>query len=502
MIIRGQETRNRLLDGMFKVSDVVGSTLGYRGRTVLIQEEFKIGHRVTKDGVTVANSIKLEDELENIGGNIIKGSANRTLLEVGDNTTTSTILTYKMCKAVNKELAIGKTPNDISKTLERDREKVLDYIKKCSVPVKDENDIYSIAYVSSNNSDEIASIIRDVYKSTSKNVAIDVRPSDSTETTFEVLKGYTLEQSGYSNSTFINKFDKGRVEYDDPDIYVFNGKIRFFDDVLRNRLFINSNREDPNFKPMVIICEDIEDSPLEMIIESCRRGSLHAVCVVKTHLIHEDRKNAFIDVTKVTGAEYSDEGYGRIGSPGTCRKVVIDKDSVIFIDGPGDTTNYLKDLKKQYKDTKNVFLEKRILSLESTAAVINVGGILSTEISEKVDRIDDAVRAVKSSLEEGYCPGGSSVYIFASKELGVSNIVKESLLECYKVLMKNAGLEPMYYLDKIHDKGYGYSYNLNNYSVSNMLDDNIVDTAKGLRISFENAISTAINFANIDSFVS
>lgn len=502
MIIRGQESRNRLLKGMDITTDVVKSTLGYRGRNVIIQDRFKLGHHITKDGVTVANSVVLEDDIEAMGSEIIKASANRTLKEVGDNTTTSCILTYNMCRYVDRELALGETPTNIIGKLKRDCEKVLKYIEDKSIELNDMSDIYSIAYVSSNNNSEIAEVIYNVYKEAGKSVAIDVRPSDNVETTFDILKGYTIEQTGYSNPFYINNFDKGTVEYADPDIYVFNGKIRYLNADLLKILDRNSNPNDPSFRPIVIICEDIEDSPESIIIEALKLGKAHNICIVKTNLIYEDRKNSLIDVCHVTDAGYSDEEYGVMSNPGGCSKIVIEKDKVVFINGNGDTEDYLKGLKKELKKKNNIFLEKRIMSLESSAAIINVGGYLSTEVSEKVDRIDDAVRAVKSSLEEGYVPGGSSVFIFAEKELDLeSYVVKKTLLECYKQLMSNAGLDPMYYLREIHDKGYGYSYNLQNNQVSDMISDGIIDSAKGLRISFENAISTAINFSNIDSLI-
>ena len=223
------------------------------------------------------------------------------------------------------------------------------------------------------------------------------------------------------------------------------------------------------------------------------------VAIVQSNLIFEDRKNIFIDSSKVINCEYSEERIGRFGE---CEKIIIEKDNVTFINGSGNTKPWINELKKESKKKKNIFLEKRIFSLETTAAIINVGGKLATEISEAKDRVDDAVEAVKSALEEGYSPGGSTVFIFAKNNLELkTEIMKEALLSCYKQLMINAEIEPFYYLSEIEKLGFGFGYNLNTDSITDFYKDGIYDSTKGLRVSLENAVHTACNFSLINATI-
>lgn len=489
--------KEKLLDGINKTADVVKSTLGYMGKTVMIQDPVRLGVNVTKDGVTVAKSVVLDDEIEALGSELIKKAALRTLSQVGDNTTTTCILTQKMAQMIKTELDLGKNYNELVSELKRDEEQVLDYISEKSMPVDCERDVYNIAYVSSNGDSEIASLFRDIYKVTGPDMIVDIRSSDASETSFETVSGYTMEQTGYVSPIFVNNLEKSTVEYNNPQVFIYDGRIKQISSdlysILEKR---NSDRNSQDYGPTVIICEDIDEAPLRDIYNAVRAEALFDVCVVRTNLIYTDRKGTFIDASQFLDAEYSTSGFGKAG---TCERISISRDEVILMNGAGNPQKYIEALEKEYETSQNVFLGKRLFYLKSNAAVINVGGKLSTEISEKVDRIDDAYRAIKSSIEEGFVPGGSSVFLSAHKELDLeTELMKQSLLECYKQLMYNAGLEPMYHLREINDKGFGYSYNLEENKVSNMLNDGIFDSAKGLRISVENAVSTAITFGNID----
>lgn len=499
MILKENESRRKLLDGINKTADVVKSTLGYRGRTVMVASKFGLGFDVTKDGVSVAKAITLEDNVEDLGSDFVKNAAMKTVSEAGDNTTTTTILTQKICNMVNAEIELGANINDMVSDLKSDLNLVVDYIKSSSNKVTDVDSIHKVALVASNNDYTIADNIRDVYKEAGFNVQIDVVESDAIETSFEIVKGYTMPETGYASPIFVNNYEKGRVEYNNPRIFINNGKIRNISDALTDIISENTDRNNPNFRPLVIICEDIEDSALEQVYAAYKSEMIHEVCIVRSNLIYDDRKQVFVDASKVLGAGYNED---RFLDPGKCDKVIIEKDNITFINGSGNYSKYLKELKDQYESNKNEFLRKRIFSLESTAAIIKVGGKLSTEISEKKDRLEDAVFAVKSAIEEGYCPGGSSVYIFANRDLHLkTDILKESLLECYKQLMWNAGLEPMYYLREIHDKGRNTGFNLKTNEVEDMLEAGIYDSAKGLRVSLENAVHTACNFANINHVI-
>lgn len=501
MILKGKEARNKILKGINDTADVVKLTLGSKGKTVLIHDRLRMGFHVTKDGVTVAKSIMLEDDIENSGSEFIKNAAISTVNSVGDNTTTTTILTQKMCNMISSEIELGSNPNELIRDLKDDLNKVSEYIKENSKSVKNTEDIYNIAKVSSNHDEEIADIIKRVYDETGNDVTIDVSESDNAETTFEVVNGYTMNETGYVAPIFINNFEKQRVEYSNPKVYIFNGKIRHMNQPLMDILMENANRNSESFRPLVIICEDIDEIPLREIHTACGDGMIFNVCIVKSNLIFDDRRSIFTDASFVLGARYSEDRFEEFGS---CEKIIIEKNSTTIINGAGDVKAHLKNLKKQIdKKSPNVFLERRIFSLETIAAIIKVGGKLSTEVSEKKDRYDDAVFAVKSAIEEGYSSGASSVYLSANKNLEFkTNIMREALLECYKQLMINAEIEPMYYLKEIHDKGDSYGYNLLTDKVSDMFADGIYDSTKGLRVSVENAVHTACNFALINATIS
>lgn len=499
MITKGKQAKEKLLEGINGIADVVKMTLGAKGKTVLISEPYKMGFHVTKDGYEITKSISFEDEIQNCGADFIKNAANETVKLVGDATTGTTILTQSMCNSMFNEISLGKNPNILNKELKEDLDKVTDFIKKKSREIKSTEDIKNIAKVSSNHDEEISELIKNIYDQAGNNVTIDVIESDNSETTFEIVNGYTMINTGFSSNIFVNNREKNRIEFSNPRIYMLNGKIRQMTSELSELLLQNSDRNSETFRPLVLIVEDIEEAPLREIITAFGKEMIFNIAIVQSNLIFEDRKNIFIDSSKVIGCEYSEERIGRFGE---CEKIIIEKDNVTFINGSGNTKPWINELKKESKKKKNIFLEKRIFSLETTAAIINVGGKLATEISEAKDRVDDAVEAVKSALEEGYSPGGSTVFIFAKNNLELkTEIMKEALLSCYKQLMINAEIEPFYYLSEIEKLGFGFGYNLNTDSITDFYKDGIYDSTKGLRVSLENAVHTACNFSLINATI-
>lgn len=497
MITRGKKAKEKLLEGINDTADVVKSTLGAKGKTVIISDKFGLGFSVTKDGVSVAQSVKFEDEIMNMGADFIKHAAIKTVEEAGDGTTTTTVLTQSMCNDIHKQLELGLSTQEVTKELFEDAEKVYDFIKRNSKKVETIEDIKNIASTSANNQEDIGDLFADIYSKAGMSVNIDVVESDSTETTYEIVKGFTMKETGYVSSQFINNFDKGRVEFENPRIYVYDGKVRNSTGKLIEILQKNTDRNSEDFRPLVLIVEDIEEAPLREIMISHGRQVISDIAIVQSNLIYEDRKNSFIDASIFTGAEYSTEGFG---TDGTCEKIIIEKNAVTFINGAGNTEKHLERLKKENKKKDSIALTKRIFALENNAAVIKVGGKLASEISEKKDRIDDSNLAVKSAIEEGYLPGAGSTFLFANnQDLGV--IMRNALNACYVQLMKNAEKEPYYFMKEIEEKGFGHGYNLLTNKVSNMYEDGIYDSSKVLRVSLENAIHTAVTFSNIDSII-
>ena len=496
MILRGKEAKERLLNGINKAADVIKSTLGAKGKNVLLVDNLRLGFNVTKDGVSVANKISLEDTIENCGAIFIQNSARKTVEEAGDGTTSTTILTQDMCNRMVSEIDLGKNPNKLCKDLKLDLENVKDYLSFTASKVTTTEHIKQIAKVSANNDEEIGNIIKEIYDKIGFSGAIDVRESDSLQTSYDIVKGLTIPSTGYASQHFINNHEKGRVDLINPRVLVLNSRVPDLNQAMYDLLSENSTGAEDT-TPLVIMVEDIEEIALRRVIEALSRGIIKDVTVIQTNLVFETRKNRFTDVAIFLDAEYCE---GKIGELGHCERIIIEKDQTTFINGAGNTAKHIKKLKAL--KARNIELEKRIFDLELNAAIINVGGKIQSEIFEKKDRIEDAVCAVKSAIEEGYCAGGSTTYLFAREILSLrTDVMKNALQSCYIQLMKNADVEPFYTLRDILDKGYGNGYNVENDKIENFLESGIIDSAKVLRVALENAVYTACNFCMIESIV-
>ena len=340
-------------------------------------------------------------------------------------------------------------------------------------------------------------MIEEIYSKIGFEGVINTIETDNHDTDYKIVDGYIVDNTGYAHNIFINNFDKGIVEYDNPNIYIINNKITNFNSLIP----ILNETIDPlkdDFKPTVIICHDIDEAPLKLVLESVASGKVKQLCIVTSNLIFQDRKNKFLDICAVVDANYSEDSFSDKGS---CERLVIEKENITIINGKGNKELYLKKLKKE-KTENNSELNNRIFRLENKAAIIRVGGKLPQEISEKKDRIEDAVLAVKSAIEEGYCAGGATTYIFAVKECNLkSKSLKKALLSPYEQLLINANIEPYYLLNDIHNKGYGYGYDVKNDLIINLYEKGIIDSSKVLRVALENSIHTCLNFMFINSII-
>lgn len=498
-IVLGDKGRESILKGIEAVSSAVKRTLGAKGRLAIIKSPFGLSFSTTKDGVSVAKSINFyEDHFKQLGADFVKNAAIRTVDNVGDATTTTTVLLEAYCKEVFDLVNKGVNPNDIVKDLGKDLVILKDYISKKSTPVKNTEDIYNIAKVSSNFDDSIASVIKEVYASVGDEefkVDVEVIESDSMETTFEKVSGFNLENTGYIHTGFVNNPNKARVDYENPKVYIFNGKIRQMTPDLMNIFSSQTNRNDPDFRPMVLVVEDIEEAPLREIMAALDHQQIFDVVVVRTSLIAQDRKDAFIDACAYLGVPYKEH---IITEYGGCEKVMISRDLTTFINGNGDVSKHVKDLNKKAKGDFGI--EKRLRRLNENSAIIKVGGVLTSDISEKKDRVDDAVLAVKSAVEEGYIVGGGKLLLNAyfDESLGLSYISKRVIKSCYNQIMINAGLDPNDYINKIEKAGEDFAFDVISNEIVNFREVGIVDSSKALRVSLENAIASAQNFAKID----
>lgn len=495
MILKGKEAKEKVLNGINKNVDVVKTTLGAKGRNVLI-----LGHllnRVTKDGVSVSKAINLEDSVEDAGSDLVKNSADKTLVEAGDGSSTTSVLTQSMCQSMFDQNNLGVDVNKLCKDLKDDLESVKKYIAGKSVKIENTDQIRQLAMVSSNSDNEVADIIKNIYDEIGFEGSVDVQESDSLETSFEIVSGYSLSNTGYINPSFINNFEKGRVELHNPRVLLYNGNI---DKPEPNLIrLLEGNHPSKNNTPLVLIVHDIEDFMLSNLLSAIQAREIVDLVIVKSNLIHNNRKNRFLDAAAFLGGVMGVEKLGEVGS---CERIIIEKDNTTFINGIGDNKQYVQKMKKELSKKTDYESKDRLFRLESNAAVIHVGGKLSDEIGEKKDRIEDAVLAVKSAIEEGFCAGGASTYLFANKELKLkSEVMKKALQSCYNQLMINAGKEPQYELRDILDKEYGYGYNVSTSKIENFLEEGIIDSSKVLRVSLENSVQTACTFVMIEAVV-
>ena len=502
MILKGKQAKEKLLLGINNSVDLIKLTLGLRGKTVLISNNYRMAFSVTKDGVTVANSISFEDDIENCGADFVKNAANKTVEEAGDGTTSTSILTQSMCNDMYSAIMLGHNPNILVKDLKSDLEQVVSFIKSKSKKVETLENIKNIATVSANNDEEIGNLLENIYSKIGFKGEISVEQGDAEETTFKVVNGFSLRDTGFASNQFINNTDKGRVEFVNPRVMIYNGKIREMSQALMDIFKDNSNRAQEDFRPLVLIVEDIEEAVLREVVMAVSREMIFDVAIVQSNLIAQDRKDSMIDASIFLNSGYSED---KLTEYGSCEKIIIEKNSTTFINGEGSgIEEHLGKLRNRLKKEKNnIGLQQRIFSLESNAAIITVGGKITSEISEKKDRVDDSVQAVKSAISEGYSPGGSTVYLFANKELELkTDIMKKALESCYKQLMVNAEIEPYYFLKEIYDSEYGHGYNLKTDTIEDFIENGILDSTKVLRVAIENATHTACNFAMIEATIS
>lgn len=501
MIYDKRQAREKLLSGINKTADVVKSTMGAKGSTVLITGSYLLPSHITKDGITVANAVTLPDNVEQEGCILVRTASKKTVDEAGDSTTTTAVLTQAMCNKAHLYLNLGQDVNVLKKNLREDLDKVKKYLSDNSIKIKNTDDIRSVAMVSSNYDDEVCDIIKQIYDECGFNVAIDCIEGDTEKCRYEKLSGLILPNSGWASEEMMNNFDKGRIEYENPEIYVMNTHIR---EQIPESLFelIDQHIREGCETPKVLFVNYIDDGPLRGILNLIRDGRLFNFSIVLSNLIYDVREDRFKDICAYTKAKYAEN---KISTAGTCGKIVIEKKQVTIFNGPGSLEKRKKELEERISKlkTRDISLEQRLLSLNSNAALIIVGGKLQNAIKERKDRVEDAVLSVKSALEEGYCAGGGSVFIHASKNLDLStDIMKYSLSSCYRTIMDNAGVDPNHYFHEIisSDKPV-IGYDVNQGKVVNMVENEIIDSVKSLRVSLENAVDTTITFMNINSII-
>ena len=502
------DARDSLKKGVDALANAVKVTLGPKGRNVVIDKKFG-GPSITKDGVTVAKEIELEDAMENMGAQMVKEVASKTADIAGDGTTTATVLAQAIVNAGLKNVAAGANPMDLKRGIDKAVNEIVKNINKISQEVGSSYDkIEQVASISANNDNIIGSLIAEAMRKVKTEGVITVEEAKGTETNVEVVEGMQFDR-GYLSPYFITDPDKMETELESPYILLYDKKISSMKDLLP---ILEQTAQ--GGKPLMIIAEDVDGEALSTLVVNKLRGALK-VAAVKAPGFGDRRKAMLEDIAILTNATVVSEERGfklestNIDMLGTCEKVVIDKDNTTIVNGSGDKKNIkarVSQIKSQIESSTSDYdkekLQERLAKLAGGVAVLYVGAASEVEMKEKKDRVDDALAATRAAVEEGIVPGGGIAIIRAAKTLskvkgdnddeqtGI-NIIERAVEEPIRQIVENAGLEGSVVVSKIKDGKDDFGFNAKNEKYENMLKAGIIDPAKVVRVALENASSVA-----------
>jgi len=502
------EARNKMKRGVDTLANAVKVTLGPKGRNVVIDKKFG-APQVTKDGVTVAKEIELEDPIENMGAQMVKEVASKTADIAGDGTTTATVLAQSIISEGLKNVAAGANPMDLKRGIDKAVIAVVNHLKQQSVAVGDNNTkIEQIASISANNDDSIGKLIAQAMTKVGKEGVITVEEAKGTDTTVEVVEGMQFDR-GYVSPYFVTNSEKMEADLENPYILIYDKKISSMKDILHILEKVAQSG-----RPLLIISEDLEGEALATLVVNKLRGTLK-VAAVKAPGFGDRRKEMLQDLAVLTnGTVISEEqGYKLEGvdltSLGEASGVTIDKDNTTIVGGKGakeDITARVNQIKAQIETTTSDYdkekLQERLAKLSGGVAVLYVGAATEVEMKEKKDRVDDALHATRAAVEEGIVPGGGVAYIRAIESLhelqGANDdettgiqIVRRAVEEPLRQIVVNSGIEGSIVVQKIKEGKADYGFNARTEVYENLLAAGVIDPTKVTRIALENAASIA-----------
>ena len=512
------EARELLKSGVDQLANAVKVTLGPQGRNVVIEKKFG-APQITKDGVTVAKEVELEDKFENTGAQLVKSVASKTGDDAGDGTTTATILTQAIVTEGLKNVTAGANPMDLKKGIDKAVAKVVDYIKNNAEEVGDNYDkIEQIGTVSANNDPEIGKLLADAMRKVTKDGVITVEDSKTRDTSIGITEGMQFDR-GYLSGYFVTDTDKMECVMDDPYILIYDKKISNLKEFLP---ILQPAAE--SGRPLLVIAEDVDSEALTTLVVNRLRGSLK-ICAVKAPGFGDRRKAMLEDIAVLTGGVVISEEKGlkleqaTLEMLGSAKKVTVTKDNTTIVGGAGAKENIqerVNQLKNEIANTKSSYdkekLQERLAKLAGGVAVLYVGANSEVEMKEKKDRVDDALCATRAAAEEGVVVGGGTTYIRAQKELedlkgdnadeqtGI-NIVRRAIEEPLRQIVANAGGEGAVVVDKVR-KGEGdFGYNARTDSYEDLRKAGVIDPAKVERVALENAASIAGMFLTTECLI-
>lgn len=512
------KAREELKNGVDALADAVKVTLGPKGRNVIIEKKFGAPH-ITKDGVTVAREIELEDAFQNMGAQLVKEVASKTGDQAGDGTTTATVLAQAIVNVGLKNVAAGANPMDLKRGIDKAVSKVVEGIKAQSEEVDDDmGKIENVARVSANNDEEIGRLIAEAMKKVKKEGVITVEEAKGTETTVDIVEGMQFDR-GYISPYFVTNTEKMEAELESPYILLYDKKISNLKDMLPVLEAVAQSG-----RPLLIIAEDVDNEALATLVVNRLRGSLK-ICAVKAPGFGDRRKEMLEDIAILTGGNVISEVKGMqlsqatINDLGTAEKVTVNKDNTIIVNGAGNKDAIqarIGQIKAQIETTTSSYdkekLHERLAKLAGGVAVLYIGAPSEVEMKEKKDRVDDALSATRAAIAEGIVPGGGVAYIRCLPALeglkgdnddentGIA-IIRRAIEEPMRQIVANAGLEGAVILQKVKDGTGDFGYNARTNSYENFLKTGVIDPAKVTRVALENAASIAGMFLTTECVI-
>jgi len=501
-----QDARNAILRGVNILADVVKVTLGPKGRNVILEKSFG-SPTVTKDGVTVAKEIELEDKFENMGAQMVKEVASKTSDTAGDGTTTATVLAQALYREGSKVVAAGANPMDVKRGMDMAVEEVSKELKKLSKPTKDQKEISQVGKISANNDETIGNIIAEAMNKVGKEGVITVEEAKGMETTLDVVEGMQFDR-GYLSPYFVTDPEKMVAVLEDVYILLNEKKISNMKDMLPILEQIAKMG-----KPLLILSEDVEGEALATLVVNKLRGTLKC-CAVKAPGFGDRRKAMLEDIGILTGGRVISEDLGikleniKLNDLGRAKRITIDKDNTTIVDGAGDKDDIearVKQIRAQIEETTSDYdrekLQERLAKIIGGVAVINVGAATETEMKEKKARVEDALNATRAAVEEGIVPGGGVAYLRClpalgkmqlegDKKIGV-DIVRRALEEPIRQIANNAGQEGSVVTEKVKNEKGAFGFDAAQDEYTDMIKAGIIDPTKVVRLALQNAASVA-----------
>jgi chaperonin GroEL len=505
-IVYTEEARNLILAGVNALADAVKVTLGPKGRNVVIEKSFG-SPTVTKDGVTVAKEIELENRFENMGAQMVREVASKTSDVAGDGTTTATVLAQAIYREGSKLVAAGHNPMEIKRGIDHAVAAIVESLKKMAKQTKDPKDIEHVGTISANGDKEIGAKLAQAMEKVGKEGVITVEESKTAETTLDVVEGMQFDR-GYLSPYFVTDPERMEAVLEDAYILISEKKISNMKDLLPVLEAIARSQ-----KPLVIIAEDIEGEALATLVVNKLRGTLHCAAV-KAPGFGDRRKEMLKDIATLTGGQVIAEELGlklenvTISDLGRAKRVSMDKDNTTLVDGAGPKDKIkgrIEEIRKQIETTTSDYdkekLQERLAKLVGGVAVVKVGAATETEMKEKKARVEDALHATRAAIEEGIVAGGGVALIRAQavldtlkvadeQKFGVS-IIRRAIEEPLRQIVQNAGLEGSIVVNKVKEGKDDYGYNAATDQYGNLLGQGVIDPVKVVRTALQNAASVA-----------